>query len=79
MKIFYFLRVHFKLLKRTYFQTNSFCKHCGRDIRDYHCPDEIWELVEPYIKNGHSLCYNCFCDICTNKLNIEIPRKLIYG
>ena len=34
------------------------------DVRDFHAPDDIWALVEPYIKHGNVLCYNCFTDLC---------------
>ena len=44
--------------------TASFCKICGRDVRDFIVPDDIWAKVEPHIHIGHTLCYNCFCDIC---------------
>jgi hypothetical protein len=43
---------------------DSFCKQCGRDVRDFIAPDEIWELISSKIKNGNVLCYECFCDKC---------------
>jgi hypothetical protein len=43
---------------------NSFCKQCGRDVRDFIAPDEVWELISSKIKNGNVLCYECFCDKC---------------
>jgi len=42
----------------------SYCKICGRTIHDFSAPDATWEKVEPHIKHGHTLCYDCFCDIC---------------
>lgn len=44
----------------------SFCKICGCDIRDFIVDDALWAKVEQHIPKGHSLCYNCFCDICLN-------------
>ena len=66
-QLFYKSRYLFKTLRRNIFcyPTNSFCKNCGRDIHDFIVSDEIWENVEPYISNyGHTLCYDCFCEIC---------------
>ena len=63
-KIFYSIRVFYKLLKRKYFVTNSFCKECGRDVHDFSVADKIWNKVDKTIKRGHVLCYDCFCEKC---------------
>ena len=63
-KFFCKLRVHYKLIKRKFVCINSFCKECGVDVRDFSAPDEVWAKVEPEIKYGYTLCYNCFCDFC---------------
>jgi len=64
MKMFYFIRVSYKMLKRRYFVTNSFCKMCGRDISDFSVRDDVWDKVDETIKRGHILCYDCFCKKC---------------
>lgn len=71
IKFFRWLRVHYKLFKRKFACgcIDSFCKECGIDVRDFDAPDDVWEKVDPHIKHGHVLCYNCFCDYC-NKLKL---------
>ena len=54
----------------------SFCKKCGRQVRDFSVSDDIWEQVEPHIKYGHTLCYNCFCDIWYKKLGYRNTWEL---
>lgn len=54
----------YKLIKSKFQVTNSFCKECGRDVHDFLAPDEIWSKVEPEIKYGKVLCYDCFCQKC---------------
>lgn len=63
-KLFNSIRVLYKLLKRRYFVTNSFCKECGRDVHDFSVDDETWTKVDKTIKYGHVLCYGCFCQKC---------------
>lgn len=63
-KIFCYIRVSYKLLKRKYFTTNSFCKECGKDVNDFSVRDDIWDRVDKTIKRGHILCYDCFCEKC---------------
>jgi len=58
------IRLRWKLWLRKWMLIPSFCKNCGVDVRDFTVPDEIWEQIEPHIKRGHTLCYNCFCDVC---------------
>ena len=48
----------------------SYCKNCGREVRDFSVTDEIWSKVQPHIKHGNTLCYNCFSDVC---LKIGLP------
>ena len=57
-------RVLCKLFLRRVRPIPSFCKHCGRDVHDFIAPDEVWEQVEPHIRHGYTLCYECFCDLC---------------
>lgn len=80
IKIFYFVRISYKLLKRKYFATNSFCKECGRDVNDFSVRDDIWDRVDKTIKRGHILCYDCFCKKC-KQLNLPTVWELkdMYG
>ena len=64
IKFIYELRVSYKLIKRRFFLINSFCRVCGSDVRDFRVHDDIWGKVKPLIKNGNTLCYDCFCDKC---------------
>lgn len=63
-KLFRFLRLWYKLLTKRLWLRDNFCKRCGVDIRDFIAPDDMWARVEPYIKHGDTLCYQCFRDIC---------------
>jgi len=64
--LFYVMRVRYKLFMLHYLHkpTNSFCKVCGRDVRDFSVSDELWAKIAPLIKRGNIVCYNCFCDLC---------------
>jgi hypothetical protein len=64
IKIFYYLRVKYKLIKQKFFLIPSFCKECGRDVHDFITDDDIWSKIKPLIKNGNVLCYDCFCEKC---------------
>jgi len=61
-----YFRIKIKLFKSRYLRipTDSFCKNCGRDVHDFLVDDEIWDLIEPMIKYGKVLCYDCFCEFC---------------
>lgn len=52
------------MLKSKLMLIPSFCKQCGRDVKNFQVSDEIWELIEPKIKYGSVLCYECFCQKC---------------
>ena len=68
--------VYIKLFLRRFLDINSFCKQCGRQVRDYDAPDKLWKYyIEPAIKKGDTLCYNCFCDYCRNKIGISIKKN----
>lgn len=58
------MRVLIKLLLRRFFHIRSFCKICGRFQHDFIVSDDVWDKVEPYIKHGYILCYDCFCEVC---------------
>ena len=49
----------------------AYCKHCGIIVHDFSAPDDIWEIVDRYIKYGHVLCYDCFCEFCWK---LGLPR-----
>ena len=70
-----FLLVHYKLMRRKFLPTASFCKICGRDVRDFIVPDIIWEMIDPHIKRGHTLCYNCFTNTC-RKIGLPVVWEL---
>jgi len=69
IRYFHLLRIFLKLFKVRILNlpTNSFCKRCGVDVRDFSVTDDIWEQVEPCIGYKFScspiVCYNCFSDI----------------
>ena len=65
-KLFRFVRVWYKLLTAKLWLRDSFCKQCGVDVRDFHAPDDVWKQVEPHIKYGNVLCYQCFSDVCAD-------------
>ena len=69
------IKVSFKLWKSKHRLIPNFCKHCGIDIRDYITPDEVWKIIDPHIRNGHALCYQCFVDLCI-ELGINSIWKL---
>ncbi len=60
------IRLYYKLLytKMLGKDLESFCKNCGRTVHDFSAPNYIWDQVQPHIKYGHVLCYDCFCEIC---------------
>ena len=62
MKLFWGLRVRYKLWLRERKPVPSFCKSCGVDVRDFYVSDEVWQRVmgEDY----RVLCYQCFCVAC---------------
>ena len=57
-------KLFFKLFLRKFIPISSFCKECGREVHDFSVSDEIWKKVDPLIKYGHVLCYDCFCEKC---------------
>lgn len=61
-KIFWNIRIKIKLLLRNKNIRNiSFCKRCGRDIRDFEVSDKEWnEVIKGKI---NSCCYDCFQEI----------------
>jgi hypothetical protein len=58
------LRVWTKLILMQMFLMQSFCRRCGSRVRDFGVDDAVWLKVDPLIKHGHTLCYDCFCDLC---------------
>jgi hypothetical protein len=36
------------------------CEDCGRNVHDYHVPDEVW--IKIYGNEAGTLCYDCFCN-----------------
>lgn len=64
------LFVLIKLLLKKIFVIPSFCKVCGKNVRDFTAPEDVWVRIRPYIKLGSVCCYECFCDLC-DKANIR--------
>ena len=66
INLFYWIKIKFKIYlgRILYYGVPSFCKECGRNVTDFSVDDEIWNKIDPLIKNGHSLCYDCFCKKC---------------
>ena len=76
MKLFYWFRVHYKLIKRKFKLIDSFCRCCGKDVHDFVVEDNIWNRIESHIKHGNTLCYDCFCEYC-KKVGLPVVWKLI--
>jgi hypothetical protein len=36
------------------------CEDCGRNVHDFHVPDNIW--IKVYGDEAGTLCYDCFCN-----------------
>ena len=70
------IRVYWKLLKRRFLLIPSFCKHCGRDVHDFSVPDKVWQLVDLRIRHGHTLCYDCFCEVC-QQIGLPVIWRLV--
>ena len=68
-------RLLWKLWLRRHRCIDSFCKVCGRTVHDFIAPDEVWAQVQPHIKRGNVLCYDCFCDLCA-KLGLPSVWRL---
>lgn len=66
MRLLYLIRIKWKRFLATRRLIPSFCKMCGRDVHDFVAPEDVWAKVEPEIKNGAVLCYDCFCEVCKN-------------
>lgn len=61
MKFLNLVRVFIKIFISRYFVFPSFCKECGINVCDFIVEDKVWLKVQPTIKYGYVLCYNCFC------------------
>ncbi len=69
------LIVLIKLVLCKFLDLESFCKECGRKVHDFSVDDKIWNKIEPHIKYGNVLCYDCFCEKC-KKLMLPQVWKL---
>jgi hypothetical protein len=36
------------------------CRDCGRNVHDFHVPDDLW--IRVWGDEGGILCYDCFCN-----------------
>jgi len=70
--LFRFLNQH---LLKTYplIEDCARCEDCGRNIHDFHVPDEVWLNV--YGSDSGVLCYDCFCDRADKKLKIKWRKR----
>jgi hypothetical protein len=44
------------------------CRDCGRNVHDFHVPDDLWVKV---VNQEIVLCYDCFCDRADRKLGVK--------
>ena len=44
------------------------CRDCGRNVHDFHVPDELWSKV---IGGEGVWCYDCFCNRADEKLGMK--------
>ena len=77
MKLFYKIRIIYKITKSKLFCINSFCKECGKDVHDFIVDDDVWEQIEPHIKYGHTLCYDCFCEMMQDKVELGVFELIL--
>jgi len=51
------------------------CQDCGRNVHDFHVPDDLWETVigDP---DGGVWCYDCFCNRSDEKLQIKWRARI---
>jgi hypothetical protein len=54
-------RINRRFLK-TYslIEDHTRCDDCGRNVHDFHVPDEVW--IKVYGNETGTLCYDCFCN-----------------
>lgn len=71
-------RVLLKLFRVRVLQlpTASFCKQCGRDVHDFIASDDVWEQVDRHIRWGHTLCYDCFCEVC-GQIGLPVVWRIV--
>lgn len=51
------------------------CNDCGRNVHDFHVPDELWMRV---INSSNGVwCYDCFANRADEKLNKKWRMNLI--
>lgn len=62
-RLLWWLRLRWKLALRRVHCVDSFCKRCGRDVRDFAAPEAEWLAVASRLRHGSVACYDCFCDL----------------
>lgn len=66
----FFHRLNRYLLKTYYaIEDCARCEDCGRNVHDFHVPDELW--LDVYGSFSGVLCYDCFCDRADRKLRTK--------
>jgi len=51
------------------------CCDCGRNVHDYHVPDELW--LEVIGKLGGVWCYDCFANRADERLGVKWRMDLV--
>lgn len=49
------------------------CCRCGRNVHDFHAPDELW--IEA-IGKDEVWCYDCFCDKVEKRFHKKVRMKI---
>lgn len=61
-KIFWKIRIRVKeFLRNKDIRNISFCKRCGRDVRDFSVSDKEWKEVVQ--EKFNTCCYDCYQEI----------------
>jgi len=49
------------------------CRDCGKNVHDFHVPDDLWQKV---IGSEGVWCYDCFCNKADEKLGMKWRLEL---
>ena len=79
-----FVRIYFwnilRWLNRHLLKTYSLiedcarCVDCGRNVHDFHVPDELWLKIIGSPRGV--LCYDCFCNRADEKLRVKYRMEV---
>lgn len=51
------------------------CRDCGRNVHDYHVPDDFW--IKVIGSEYGTWCYDCFCNRADKKLGFKWRLKVV--